>query len=128
MPKPRIPTNIHKLKGTYRPIRHDERMNEPKPNADIGNPPTNLSKKQKACWKEIVKITPNGVLTNADRITIELIACLLTDFRENYLEFSGAKLARLESMLGKIGLNPSDRSKVIIEPVEKPIPTGWESF
>ena len=113
MGRPRTPTSILELRGGFKNRPSRRRDNEPKPTGDIGDPPKRLKTKDlKAAWREIVDICPPGVLTNADRLHLEIICYLLTEFRENPRDFMASKLARLEAMLGKCGLTPADRSKI----------------
>ena len=116
MARPRTPTNVLEMRGSFdkNPQRRSDREGAPIVKKPLGTVAAHLTLEQKKCWKEIAKITPKGVLTEADRITVELAACLLAEFREDPAGFSGAKLARLEAITGKMGLNPSDRTKINI--------------
>ena len=68
--------------------------------------------KEIVAWDEIVKGAPIGVLTSADRQIVEVLSRLIAECRENFIVFPVQKLARIESMLGKLGMTPADRSKV----------------
>ena len=114
MGRPRTPTKILELKGAFKRHPERKRTNEPRPAGKIGNPPKHFSRELKAAWREIVKLTPEGVLTSADRIHLEVMSHLLVEFRANPEGFSAAKLTRLDAMFSKVGLNPCDRSKVVI--------------
>ena len=52
------------------------------------------------------------MLTDSDRLSLELAANLLAQFRADPVEFPAARLVRLEALLGKFGMTPADRSKV----------------
>jgi len=121
MPANRVPTKIMDLRGAFKvhPERKRERENEPQPTEDIGAPPKGLSRSEKACWREIVKNSPPGVLKNSDRVALEMLSCLLAEFRIQKTLFKAAKLAQLNSLLGRFGYTPSDRSKVYVEPPPK---------
>ncbi|HZF97726.1 MAG TPA: hypothetical protein VEY92_05705 [Pseudoxanthomonas sp.] len=68
---------------------------------------------EKKCWKDILEAAPAGVLTNADRLYVEVAAELLAMKRQLGIQhMDSTKLNRLETMLGKLGLNPADRSRV----------------
>lgn len=115
MGRPRKPTKILELSGAFnnKPGRREDRGNEPEPTGEIGPPPKHFKRKAlKDIWQEIINITPPGVLTNADRIHLEMICYALEAYRRNPSEFLAARHTRLEAMLGKIGLSPADRSKV----------------
>ncbi len=56
---------------------------------------------------------PVGVLGDCDRAHMEVAAKLFAYTRRVKVEeWSAANLSRLDAMLGKMGLNPADRSKV----------------
>lgn len=113
MARPRTPTNVLELRGSFKNHPDRKRPDEPQPTGEIGDPPKSLKRKPlKDAWWEILETAPPGVLTNADRQHVEMICHLLVEFRKNPVEFPAVKLTRLEAMLGKIGMNPSDRSKV----------------
>lgn len=52
------------------------------------------------------------MLTESDRLALELAAQLMAQFRADPVEFPAAKMARLEAQLGKFGMTPADRAKV----------------
>jgi hypothetical protein len=54
------------------------------------------------------------VATNQDRIAFELLACLISQFRNNRAGLKAGELSLLSSLLGRFGLTPSDRSRVCI--------------
>ena len=70
-------------------------------------------------WHEIVACAPRDVITESDRLSLELMASLLAEFRQSPADFTAAKLVRLEALLGKFGMTPADRAKVGGK-VEKP--------
>lgn len=117
MGRSRTPTNLLEMRASFKahPERKAQRAAEPTPQGDIGDPPASLKRKAlRNIWYELIEITPKGVLTNADRIHLEIVCHLLYQFRSDPVDFPAMKHSRLEAMLGKIGLNPSDRSKVSI--------------
>lgn len=115
MARPRIPTNVHELKGSFKhnPDRGRARAAEPEPKAGIGPPPARLDEIQAACWDELVDLAPMHVLGDCDRHHLEMTACLLAHVRAVGVgDVHPAKLNRLFAALGQLGMNPSDRSKV----------------
>lgn len=114
MARPRTPTNVLELRGAFK--RHPERKRdeEPKPSQAIGECPDRLDAGERAAWDEIVATCCPGVLTNADRLAVELAARLLAELWDTGREFSVARMTRLHSILGSLGMTPSDRSKVHI--------------
>ncbi|HEN8733336.1 TPA: hypothetical protein U8207_001723 [Pseudomonas putida] len=111
MARPRKPTNVLELTGAFKkdPQRRRE---DAEPVGELTAPPAHINGAVLHAWKEIAKYAPRDVLTNSDRLTLELAANLLAQFRTNPLDFPAAKLVRLEAMLGKFGMTPADRSKV----------------
>lgn len=111
----RTPTKVLELNGSFKKHPERKRTNEPIPTGEIGKPPKHFkSKELKAAWRELIKLTPDGVLTNADRVHLEMVCVLLVQFRSDPEAFTAARMTRLESMIGKLGLNPCDRSKVVV--------------
>jgi hypothetical protein len=61
-----------------------------------------------------VSEAPAGVLTNADRKHVELACRLLYRIRKE--QAKSGDYSRLDVLLGKMGMNPADRSKVNVTP------------
>ena len=120
MARPKKPSNILKLKGAFKKNPNRENTDEPEVAAAFpSKPPCHLNKDEIEVWNEIVSIAPAGVLTGADVITVEMIACLLVEYRRDREEFPPAKLTRLSGELKSIGLNPSGRAGLHV--VKKPV-------
>jgi hypothetical protein len=115
----RTPTNILKMRGAYKkhPERLKEREFEPIVTAPLGECPADLGPLVKATWDEIAKYAPAGVLTSADRLSVELAAVLLAAHRLGECGDKGR--AQLIQLYGKFGMNPADRSKVQV-PKQQP--------
>lgn len=124
MARPRKPTNVIELKGGFKKNPQRKRPDEPVPTAGIGPAPAALKPAHKAIWDEIVAICPPGVLGNSDRIALEALVRLLHDFRTNFDEFPGSRMSQLVSLMGRFGLTPSDRSKVIVPKAKGKNPFG----
>ncbi len=114
MPKPRVPTNLLRIKGANKinPARLKVRENEPKPTKPLGNPPKHLSADVRKCWRELVKFAPDGVFVDCDAWAVEIAAVLMAEFRADTSSFNAARIARLDSLLGRFGITPADRSRV----------------
>ncbi len=118
MARPRIPSKIQELKGAFKKDPQRARKSEPVPNAAFPkDPPNHLTDKEKDTWIEVSSRVPSGVLSDADVFQVEALSRLLALFRETE-EPSMAMYQRLESALGKLGLNPSARAGLS---VEKPV-------
>ena len=114
MARPRTPTNVLDMRGafTHNPGRLRDRQDEPQSDNPLGPAPAYFNVDQLAAWAEIERIAPQGVLTDADRLVVEIAAHLLAAFRTHGAIMETAKIGRLESLLGRLGLSPVDRSKV----------------
>lgn len=113
MARPRKPTALHALSGAmeHNPARFADRADEPKDDRPLGPPPEFLRPDQRAAWMEIERLAP--WVTMADRVAVEIAASLLAAFRAIGVgQMPPHLLTRLETMLGRLGLTPSDRSKV----------------
>lgn len=106
------------MKGALRknPDRARARENEPQPEGNIGPPPADFLKPgmdgplHLAIWNELIAQTPVGVLTSADRFHVESTVRLFARDRRGVAKT--AEKALLNKMLGQMGLNPADRSRV----------------
>ncbi len=110
------PTKILELSGAFKhdPARGRARANEPVPNGPLGRAPTYMSVECKKIWKEILATTVEGVLTEQDRISVELLVTLISKLRSGTLKTP--EMAVLSGLLSKMGLTPADRSRVHVEP------------
>lgn len=119
MSRARTATKILDARGAFK--RHPERKRPEEPEA-IGpfpvDPPDHLTDAEIACWREIVRTTPAGVLTGSDTITVETIAVLLDEFRKDRV-MDIARLSRMTHLLDKIGCSPSGRAKLVVAKPKK---------
>ena len=51
-----------------------------------------------------------------------MLCKLIHEMRTNFENMQTAKLTRLETLLGKFGLTPSDRSKIVVPQQKEPNP------
>ena len=122
MPRPRVPTNLLRIKGADKinPARLKKRENEPKPTKPLGVPPKHLSADQRKCWRELVRFVQDGVFADCDAWAVEIASVLMAEFRADTGAFNAARIARLDSLLGRFGITPADRSRVTaIQPEKK---------
>jgi hypothetical protein len=112
------------MRGAFKkdPQRRDARSNEPESTGELGDPPAEWEEKLKACWREIVGLVAPGVLQKSDRLAVEMAANMLMQMREAKWNVPAAYLTRYETLLGKFGMTPSERSKVSVpkSPKENP--------
>jgi hypothetical protein len=130
MGRTRKTTQQHELSGSFdaHPERKAARALEPKPQGALGTAPkcftveggcsAYTSERLIAIWNEIVSEVPPGVLTISDRKHVELACRLLYRIRKD--QAKSGDYSRLDVLLGKMGMNPADRSKVNIVPGQQP--------
>lgn len=116
MARPRKPTAVLKLTGAFKKDPQRKRLHEPKPTGSLGDPPADFDDYLKALWRDLVRMVPAGVLTNADRWLVELACRTMRDVKKGTALASERNL--LLSCLSRMGLTPADRSKIAV-PKEK---------
>ena len=96
----------------------------------IGKAPTNPSVSFADVWDEVVDNICTGVLGNSDRLHMEIVCHLICQFRLNPEETSAAKVLIIEKMLGKLGMNPIDRIRIVVpeDQEKKPEDTYFTSL
>ena len=67
MGRPRKPTEIHELNGSYAKNPQRRTPAPPKSNHAIGDPPEHLGEIEADIWPEARFLIPDGVMTAADR-------------------------------------------------------------
>ena len=113
------PQALRELHGTA--DRNKHRTNQEQPIAERGiGPATNeLNKAEQKIWDEVVGHCYAGVMKSGDRIALETMCRLIHEMRTNFADMTASKLTQLTNMLGRFGLTPSDRTKIIVPKVEK---------
>ena len=111
MARPRTPTNVLELRGAFKkdPQRRRE---EPKTVGVLSDAPEYLDDEVRGIWDEFVGCAPIGVMTDSDRLSLEIACHLMREFRQNPVEFTAAKIGRLQALLGSFGMTPADRAKL----------------
>lgn len=122
MPRPRKPSHLHLVAGTYRKHRHADRAGEPEVIEPLGGPPESWPVKGKLLWAELENTMPHGVTTKADRIAFELLCRLVAELREGPDNFSPALATQVRLTCGEFSMTPASRSKVcaVRAPEENP--------
>lgn len=121
MARPRTPTEVLDMRGAFKnhPQRKQERANEPIVTSPIGEPPNDFTEAELKAWHDITGTAPKGVLTSADTLAVENASRLLAAERAGMNSDSQGR--RLDALLGKFGMTPSDRSKVSVSvPTQRP--------
>ena len=120
MGRPRTPTAILESGGAFliNPQRKEERANEPIPNSELRKTaPKSLSPDEKKVWREFIKKVPAGVLGDCDEYWLAMAVRL--ECKERKGTIGVGERAQYMNLLGKLGMNPSDRSKVAARPQPK---------
>jgi hypothetical protein len=120
MGRPRTPTTVLESRGAFinHPERREERANEPTPNGEIRkSPPAEFDKDQRKVWFEFIKKVPAGVLADCDEYWLAMAVRL--ECKERGKTISVSERTQYMNLLGKLGMNPSDRSKVAARPAAK---------
>lgn len=118
LPRPRKSYDDAKMTGAVavNKGRFEGRKKSPRTTGKIGTPPKHLTEPQKAVWKEIAKAIPTGVAGASDRLTVELAAVLLAQFREAPLTMQASRVALVMQLLSRLGLDPQARTRLQVEP------------
>jgi hypothetical protein len=115
MGRNRTPSNILDLRGAF-DKNPQRRREEPKVDGELGPPPDHFDGARRCAWSEIVDMAPEGVLTKADRIAIEMLADLLVNYRASMTpdgnRFTSADRRDLMALLARFGMTAADRSRV----------------
>ena len=131
MGRDRKPTALHNLEGT-RPGATNRDRNEPK-GAPIGDPPEHwhgldedVRELKLYMWAEIKSKVPDGVLTEGDAVWLEQVVDLL--FISRFGVISSSNRSLLLTALGKLGMNPVERSKVALSGGDDSEKDDWDDF
>ncbi len=124
MPTPRKPMALRELHGTASDHPGRQNQNQPEPTrgigpADNGRHVNGLNHNEQLIWDEIVGISYAGVLGEADRIALEMMCRLINEMRTNFADMTAAKITQLSGLLGRFGMTPSDRTKIVVPKNEK---------
>lgn len=81
--RPRKPTGELEAKGAFdkNPQRKAARVNEPKSNGPVGEPPEYFDDNHRKIWFELIEECPKGVLHKSDRKHLELATRLTAKMR-----------------------------------------------
>jgi len=87
----------------------------------LGKPGKYLTADQKKAWEEIRRLSPKRVLTESDRVIVEMLACLMVEGRKKgWHNLNSSQLTRTERCLALMGMTPAHRSHVRPLPEDKP--------
>lgn len=108
MSRPRTPTSVLELRGSFKrnPDRKRARENEPLVTTPLPEPPAYLTRDTTAASLEIKSW--GFWLTSADKFLSEIAATLMARYRVDELKSGDVSL--LIGLLGKISFSPKERS------------------
>lgn len=113
------PTALLEAKGAFVKDPQRKRKGEPKPRAGIGKAPEKFSTDFDEVWDEVVDNICPGVLGNSDRIHLEMTVNTLIEYRRDPAGMSASNKQVLKSLLGHMGMNPVDRTRIVAEQKEQ---------
>lgn len=120
------PQAVREMQGTADRNKHRDNQSQPKVTRGIGPAPEHFTELQSDIWDYLVSVMFAGVLSISDRPTMEMMAVLFYRFRHGDYEensvcpaLNGVELSRLDSLMGRYGMTPSDRTKIVVPKQEK---------
>jgi hypothetical protein len=121
MAMPKKPKALRELQGTIKDHPGRQNKDQPDPEGGIGPAPEYFNEAEKKCWDYLVSCMFKNVMGKSDRPSMELMARLFYRFRFGTYEegamiipLNGAELSRLDSLIGRYGMTPSDRTKITV--------------
>ncbi len=129
MGRKRKPDNLLLLENTYRSDRHGDKNKKLKVDSKIPDMPEWLDEYAEKEWKRITKVLLNAnMLTEADESILSQYCILHGELERAYTEednegeikrdFSASSHIQLRMCSLELGLTPSARSKIVVEPDE----------
>jgi P27 family predicted phage terminase small subunit len=137
MSRPRKPSALKVVAGTDRADRRNGAEPEPILLNDL-EPPAHLRERSAAVWRELAPLLRrNQVLTEMDVLALELLCDSVADYRlareergDNFTTTSAkgsqmldqllvaqqACAKRCETLMGRFGMDPASRSRVMVNP------------
>ncbi|GAB5449931.1 MAG: hypothetical protein Hals2KO_02590 [Halioglobus sp.] len=122
MPGKRTPTALLNARGAFKKHPDRKREGEPQVTEPLGNPPESFTDDERQAWREIVERAPLGVLTAADWQCVVMASKLFAELMRDSEAMNAARIGRLHSLLGDMGLTPSARASLSIPQPKAPNP------
>lgn len=129
MPNPKKPMALRELHGTANRNKQRNSPNPPEITRGIGPAPEHFTESQSEVWDYLVSVMFAGVLAESDRPTFELLTVLFHRFRYGSYEdgapipaLAVGELARMDSIMSRYGMTPSDRTKIVVPKTENKNP------
>lgn len=137
MSRPRKPTSLKLVQGTARADRANGGEPEPQLLNDL-TPPAHLADRSATVWRELAPMLRRiQLLTEADTIALEMLCDAVADYRlaretrgdkmvthshkgsqmlDQWLVAQQACGKRAETLMGRFGMDPVSRSRVLVNP------------
>ena len=111
-------TSVLEARGAF--VKDPQRRREPEPeNANpLGAPPDYLTPEQARAWLDVATTCAPGVLTESERLLVEMLSVVIAEFRDPTTKTNTAVMGKIESMLGRLGMTPADRQRVAVPRVK----------
>ena len=119
MGRPRIPTNILELKGSFKKHPDRRRKNEPVDDRNVKELRARIDTERKA-YNVLIKSACPGVLRMSDSVAVWLACKLLV--RIDSGDYTASDAAQFRSLLAQFGMTPAARAGLSIPEPEKPNP------
>lgn len=110
----RKPTALLELSGAFDKNPQRKRTAEPNSGRGVGPAPGYLTEGQQEIWDEIVGNCAAGVFQSGDRLVLESLVVLVSEFRADPPSFGGRRYQQLVTLLSRCGMTPADRSRVTV--------------
>lgn len=127
MARPRTPSNVLELRGSFKKDPQRKRKNEPKAEGDIGKF-SNGPITSEEIWNELISACPANVLTGSDRMALEIAVEYMRQFRSDPTGCPAERVKTLINLLARFGMTPSDRAKLSIQDKTKEAEDPWASL
>lgn len=118
MARPKTPSKVMELRGSYKNHPENRNKHEPKPEGPLGPPDAGLTPSQRNAWNTIANAAPLGVLTSADCFVIHTAAVLWAEFLDDPQAMPTNRMGLMLRLLGSFGLSPSDRAGMRVTTTE----------
>jgi phage terminase small subunit len=146
-----IATELHKLRGTFRPTRHRDRDGEPVPSGKLGvDAPHRMTPLQAEYWGAAVEAAPPDLLRSIDGAALSIYAVAAALHQQAceeqakealspdgktmspYLKIADIAGSRMLRAIGELGFSPSSRPRLPSSGVkakgEDPAADFWSRF
>jgi hypothetical protein len=110
------PTAKLALSGSlkHNPKQYANRTLEPQPKLGLGEPPAEFDAVHRRMWREFSRTMPEGVFGISDKYMAELACRLIVRMRNDTITMQ--QMAQLTTVLSKLGMSPTDRTRVQVDP------------